>query len=251
MNIDNEDMYNSGDYALNNPTWHKEDARWKAEEIIALLGDDFLSRLLPAVDLIDIGCGTGEILKRVAVYLKKKNIQVNPIGYDLSAEIIYQAKENFPQAEFYCACFDKDAYAAKKNGICLALLIDILEHMEDPSVLLRQIREVCDYAVCHLPLEDNLEVNVRGLREHFTKMVGHLNFYNKESALALFNDCGFNVRNMFFTCSDVSADYKLKSLPRRLIAQPLRKVLFKFSPQLTAKVLGNCSLMLLLEPKKG
>ena len=104
------------------------------------------------------------------------------------------------------------------------------------------------YVVCHLPLEDNLEVNIRGKKSHFTDTVGHINFYNKKSALQLFKDCGFNVRKMVYTCSDVSADYKLKSLPRRLIAQPLRKVFFRCFPRFTASVLGNCSLMVLLEP---
>ncbi|MFH1093332.1 MAG: class I SAM-dependent methyltransferase [Candidatus Omnitrophota bacterium] len=241
-------MYNSGDYSLKNPSWHKEDAKWKAQKIIILMNDDFLKKLKPEVDLIDIGCGTAEILKRVFEYLKIKNIAVNPIGYDISSEIIGRAKDNFPQADFRCTYFDAKNYKENKNRISVALLIDILEHMEDPAAFLQKIREVCDYAICHLPLEDNFEVNIRGLKKHFTDTVGHLNFYNKNSALDLFNDCGFNIKNMILTCSDVSADYKLKSLPRRLIAQPLRKVFFKFFPQFTARFLGNCSLMVLLEP---
>ncbi|MCG2712071.1 MAG: class I SAM-dependent methyltransferase [Candidatus Omnitrophica bacterium] len=240
-------MYNSGDYALKNPGWHKEDAKWKADKIITLIRADFIKQLAPEVDLIDIGCGTGEILKRVSDYFKIKDIQVNPIGYDLSQEIIDQAKRSFPQGSFYSAVFDKQSYK-KQTGISIALLIDILEHIQDPAALLKDVRESCDYVICHLPLEDNFEVNLRGKKSHFTNTVGHIKFYSKKSALGLFKDCGFNVRNMVYTCSDVSADYKLKSLPRRLIAQPLRKFFFKYFPQFTASILGNCSLMVLLEP---
>ncbi|MFH1063148.1 MAG: glycosyltransferase [Candidatus Omnitrophota bacterium] len=248
IDIKDKDIYRSGGYARENPSWHKEDAKWKAEKIISLMRQDFLNKLTPGVDLIDIGCGTGEILKLVSGYLKEKNIEVNSVGYDISLEIIKEAKKNFPKGEFHSTLFDKNSYAPKQNRVSVALLIDILEHMEDPAAFLSAIREVCDYALCHLPLEDNFEVNVRGKKKHFTNTVGHINFYNKKSALELFKNCGFNIRNVDYTCSDVSADYKLKSLPRRLIAQPLRKIFFKFFPLLTANVLGNCSLMVLLEP---
>jgi len=243
------DIYSSGEYAQNNPSWHKEDAKWKAEKINQLLSNDFLSQFTKGIDIIDIGCGTGEVLKLVSGHLKKKNISVNPIGYDLSADIIQKAMENFPLGSFKCAGFEKGSYFKKQGLSSIAMLIDILEHMQDPAVLLKNIKESFDYALCHLPLEDNFEVNIRGKKDQFTKVVGHVHFYNKKTALKLFKDCGFKVKDLIYTCSDVSADYILKSLPRRFIAQPLRKVFFKCFPQFTASVLGNCSLMVLLEPK--
>lgn len=245
---DDKDMYKSGEYALHNPTWHKEDAKWKADKIGKLIGDDFLNQFTSGLDVIDIGCGTGDILKLVTTDLKIKNIDVNPIGYDLSSDIINQAKSNFPQANFLPKSFNRNNYK-KQSGATLVFLIDILEHIQDPAQLLEEVRQSCDYAVCHIPLENNFEVNIRGKKKHFTNTVGHINFYDKNSALRLFEDCGFNVKKLIYTCSDVSAEYKLSSLPRRLIAQPLRKVFFRYFPQFTASVLGNCSLMVLLEPE--
>ncbi len=249
--LQNEDMYKSGEYLKNNPTWHREDAPWKVKKIIEILDEAFLQKLVPEVDIVDIGCGTGDILHGVCRYLKKENVKAVFSGFDLSDKVINSAKENFPEANFFCSGFDAKMLQGEKRGSRIALLIDILEHLEDPNELLGQIRRTCDYAVCHLPLEDNFEVNHRGLKDYFTKTVGHLHFYNKESAIDLFENNGFEVEKLIYTCSDVSADYKLKSLPRRLIAQPVRRLFFKISPDFTAKVLGNCSLMILIKPQKG
>ncbi|MCK5590399.1 MAG: glycosyltransferase, partial [Candidatus Pacebacteria bacterium] len=247
--LEGEGIYNSGEYAQKNPTWHEEDAPWKIKKIIKVIDDEFIDAIDEDVQLIDVGCGTGQILKGIYQFLEMKNIKTVAIGFDFSEEIIEKAKQNFPEGDFRCAKFDQTLGKAKDSKQ-IVLLIDILEHLENPVELLKQVKKTCDYAICHLPLEDNFEVNHRRLKGHFTKTVGHLHFYNKQNAIKLFKDNGFEIKKMIYTCSDVSADYKLKSLPRRLIAQPIRKLFFKISPEFTAKVLGNCSLMVLLKPQK-
>jgi glycosyltransferase involved in cell wall biosynthesis len=243
-------LYVSGEYLEHNPGWHQEDASWKTKEIIKVITQSLWQQLKTAKALpriVDIGCGTGQILKNLAGDFKTQGIPAVYQGYDLSEQIINQAKLNFPQAEYFNKSFTKAEVKQPEARISIALLIDILEHLEHPEQLLNELKDVSDYLICHLPLEDNLEVNLRGLKPRFKQTVGHLHFYDKARAIEFFQNQGFVIENMLYTCSDCSADYKLKSIARRLIAQPLRKLFFKLSPDWTARVLGNCSLMLLLK----
>jgi glycosyltransferase involved in cell wall biosynthesis len=242
-----EDIYISGKYEEHNPSWHQEDAKWKADKIIEVIPDavmaDFKTSDKP-LSIVDIGCGSGQILKNVADHFVKQNIKAEYKGYDLSSDIIAKARNNFPQAEFLGQEFKNNIY--KHKPISLALIIDILEHLEQPGRLLQELKPVSDYIVCHIPLEDNFMVKSRGLKSRFKQTVGHINFYNQNTAVKLFTDAGYQIVNKIYTCSDCSADYKLASLPRRLILQPLRKLFFKISPSFTTDFLGNCSFMLLL-----
>jgi len=240
---DNESRYCSGEYGRHNPTWHAEDASWKAAKICEALSDDFLRTLPATVRLVDIGCGVGEILKRVSAYLEARGKIVQAEGYDLSPEALAQARQRFPQAVFHCQAFDSSAHDQAGGRIIIALLIDILEHVDQPEVLLRKVRDVADHVVCHVPLEDNLQVNMRGLRRRFSRTVGHVHFYNEASARDLFARNGFSIVTLCMTCSDCSADYRLASPLRRIILQPLRKLFFRRLPQFTARVLGNCSFL--------
>ena len=246
--IDNP-IYISGKYMENNPTWHIEDANWKSREIIKVIPEQLIKELNKnsKIRIVDIGCGAAQILKYISDDFRSKAIDADYQGYDISAEIIKKAKDNFKQAEFYAKVFSSEQYLQNNQKISIALLIDILEHLERPNVLLEDVAKVSDCIICHLPLEDNLMVNSRNLKDKFKKTVGHINYYNKKSALAMFEKAGLSVENMIYTCSDCSADYKLESLPRRLILQPLRKIFFNISPDWTARFLGNCSLMLLLK----
>ncbi len=58
-----------------------------------------------AIHLADIGCGGGDTLKAIAIWARKKKIQVRLTGIDLKADCISYAKENckdFPEISFIC-----------------------------------------------------------------------------------------------------------------------------------------------------
>ncbi|MFC1667404.1 class I SAM-dependent methyltransferase [Candidatus Omnitrophota bacterium] len=245
-----KNLYTSGEYLKENPSWHLEDSPWKARKIIKVIPKDIFSKSNSTMKIVDVGCGPGEILKLVCKYFRDNGFSAAADGYDISPAIIEAARKNFSEASFYCHEFDKEKYKAPRQNIDIALLIDIFEHIENPEHLLRDISEVSTYAICHIPLEDNLEVKIRGLKKRFKKSLGHINYYNKKNAVELIEKNGFSIENMIFTCLDYDSDYIIKSLARRLIAQPLRKIFFKNFPGFTASVLGNCSIMFFLRSLK-
>jgi len=247
---DKENLYTGNEYLKYNPSWHLEDSPWKARKIIKIIPKEILHELSSPIKIVDIGCGAGEILKLVCKFFKANDFSVIAEGYDISPSAIKIANKNFPEGNFHCQASDRLEHKNTGQNIDFILLIDILEHIKNPEKLLADISKTSKYVICHLPLEDNFEVKIRGLKKRFKKTTGHIHYYNKKSAIELFQKNGLGIKNMEFTCLDYDADYIMKSLPRRLIAQPLRKFFFKNHPEFTAKVLGNCSIMFFLRPLK-
>jgi hypothetical protein len=60
-----QDIYNDHTYLANNPTWHEEDAPFKAERIMRLLRRNAIARN----SICEVGCGSGEILVQLAAQL--------------------------------------------------------------------------------------------------------------------------------------------------------------------------------------
>ncbi len=242
-------LYQSGAYARHNPAWHREDSPWKARKIIEAIPEDVLKELPHSIRIVDIGCGVGEILKLVSEFFHKRGLTVEAHGYDISSEAISHARIHFPAGIFHQSEFTPREWEKNGRTIDITLMIDILEHLERPGKLLSEAGAVSRYCICHIPLEDNVEVRLRGLRRRFKNTVGHLHSYTEKNAVRLLEENGFSIERINFTCLDYDADYRMKSLPRRLIAQPLRRIFFKRHPGFTAQVLGNCSLMAFLTSK--
>ena len=53
-----KEIYQSGEYAQANPTWHAEDSPWKVGQILRM----FKKHDLHPTSIAEIGCGAGEIL---------------------------------------------------------------------------------------------------------------------------------------------------------------------------------------------
>ena len=53
-----KEMYEGGLYAEKNPTWHEEDAPWKAGHVERMIKRN----KIPCDSICEIGCGTGELL---------------------------------------------------------------------------------------------------------------------------------------------------------------------------------------------
>src|SRR5262249_47744110 len=71
------DLYTSGEYLRKNPTWHADEAPWKAQQILRLLE---FQHLAPQT-ICEVGCGTGEILRLLQKALPEDCILY---GYEIS-----------------------------------------------------------------------------------------------------------------------------------------------------------------------
>ena len=80
-----KNIYISGKYIEERPSWHSEDSKWKAEKILELIKRNSLKPKY----ITEVGCGVGEILSSL-----HQNMSAYCIfnGYDISPLAIKKAK---------------------------------------------------------------------------------------------------------------------------------------------------------------
>jgi ubiquinone/menaquinone biosynthesis C-methylase UbiE len=226
-----ESRYLDGEYLAANPTWGEEDSAWKARMIHALWRRAGLP--IPGT-VAEIGCGAGGILAGLQSRFPD-TVQFD--GFDIApAAITLAQKHATKRLSFHCEDLTESARAFDA-----LLCIDVFEHVENPFEFLRTVRCIAPLVVFNIPLE----MHVAGVlinhqlwtRRHY----GHLHFYTAAVAFETLKECGYSV---------VSYDYisRLMDLPRGASDYVFwlpRKLISLLSPELSARILGGTSLLVI------
>jgi SAM-dependent methyltransferase len=223
--------YCDGSYLEHNPTYHVEDAAWKAGQVLKMLRKH---RLQPWT-IGEIGCGAGEVLRQLQLQLPEGP---HFYGYDISPDAIAlcRQREN-DRLHFACA----DLLTTETKPFDLLLCLDVVEHVEDYLGFLRRLRPKATHHLFHIPLEMSAQ-NVFRCRPIFVgrATAGHLHYFMKDTALLTLQDAGYTIVDWFYTpCGDQG-----KGL-RSLLARWPRRVAGWINPDLAARVLGGYSLLVL------
>jgi SAM-dependent methyltransferase len=228
------DIYQDGKYKESNPTWHEHDAPWKARKVQAILADN----RVPFETMCEVGCGTGEIL----VQLSEAFPDAVFTGYDISP----QALELAAARERNRVSFHLDDPLGKPDiRFDVALVADVIEHVEDCFAFVRKVKDLASTKVFHIPLDLSVQSVLRmwpimNLRAG----VGHIHYFTKDTALALLTDCGYKIIDWRYTASRLELPDQARS--SRIIA-PLRRAAHKAKPDLAVRLLGGYSLLVLAE----
>jgi len=227
-----EARYNDGEYLRNNPSWDVEDSPWKAKKIIELVEKNNLS---PA-SIVEVGCGAGEVIK---LLWKHFDGQVPCEGYEISQhayEICKDKNEN--NLKYYLSdLLDSEKY------FDILLMIDVFEHVPDYLGFLEKGKLRSEYKIFHIPLDMNVSSVFRVSPINYVRRkVGHLHYFNKETALASLEDTGYEIIDHTYTAGSIEMRYS--SIKTKLMSIP-RRILYKFSADLAAKLLGGFSLLVL------
>jgi SAM-dependent methyltransferase len=224
--------YLDGRYERDHPTWHEERASWKADQVAEM----FARNTMWPSCVVDIGCGTGGVVRELAVRFPATRI----LGVDPSPQAAALAKESCTPTN---ADIVQDLIENIDETFDMALMLDVFEHVDDYVGFLRSVRSIAPRVIFHIPLDMNALTIVRDRAlDHKRSVVGHLHYFNRLSALATLSDCGYRVIDDFYTASsyqgagrDLSS--KIKSLPRR--------AMFAMDPHLSVNLLGGYSLCVL------
>jgi SAM-dependent methyltransferase len=228
--------YIDGDYAKKNPDWDSGDSPWKAMRIKELLD----SHGLRPSSVTEIGCGAGGVLAS----LRPHYPQADFMGYDIAHgleplwEVHHGTKIRFVLGDFL---------QHEVESPDLVLLLDVVEHLGNPFDFLDRLRQRCRLVVFHFPLDLSV---ASVLREtpllHVRRKVGHLHFYTRGLALALLEDCGFEVIEARYTGAAYSA-------PNRGVltrfAGVLRRLAHSLMGDAGVRLLGGETLMVLARPR--
>ena len=228
-----EKMYTTSEYLEKNPTWHVEDSLWKTKQILNIIERN---KLQPS-SICEVGCGAGEILNQMYLQMSDK---VSFVGYEISHqafELCQQRKKD--RLQFHL----KNSFQDNNVFFDIVLAIDVIEHVEDYFGFLRNIREKGQYKIFHIPLDISVQTVLRSspiLKGR--QSVGHIHYFTKETALATLADIGYEILDYFYTAGSI--DLPAKSFKSLLVKLP-RKILYKLNKDMTARVLGGYSLIVL------
>jgi SAM-dependent methyltransferase len=180
----------------------------------------------------EIGCGSGGILAELQSRFPDTTVYA---GFDIAPEAIRMAEKHARKGlSYHC----EDLRQTTRTFDAL-LCIDVFEHVENPFEFLRAIKKLAPLVVFNIPLE----MHVAGVlinhqlwtRRHY----GHLHFYTAAVALETLKECGYRVVG----CSYIS---RLLDLPRSVSEYVFwlpRKLIALVSPELSARLLGGTSLL--------
>jgi len=234
------DIYNDGTYASRNPLWHSQDSLWKAGHLYALLRD-VLGQLGTIIRVAEIGCGYGDVLGAVCAKLASAGITCQATGYDVSQQALTEATRRHPEFRFLRRDFWEEG-----EPYDLGLLVDVLEHLEDPRSLLARVRAQCQWVLVHLPLDDNWlgrAMRPGAYFEYLRADRGHLHYFDRPAGLRLLQSVGLRVRQWRYTFWGVQLyRYDRRSGRSAPLVHMLRTLGMTICPGLSVKALGGASL---------
>ena len=137
-----KEMYEGELYAEKNPTWHEEDAPWKAGHIERMIKRN----KIPNDTMCEVGCGTGEILLTLGKAFPAATLS----GYEISPQSFSRAvQKETPSTKFYL----KDLLSESDLHFDLVLAIDVIEHVEDYISFIKKLKTFATFKIFHIPLD--------------------------------------------------------------------------------------------------
>ena len=179
VNKNLKEKYDS-QYSDATENWRKIGAVGKTQNIIDLTND------LTFDTIVEIGAGDGNILS----LLSEKYFSSKLTAVEISNSAIAQIKKkNIPRL-LEVRQFDGYNLPFNDQAFDLAICSHVIEHVEFPRLLLREIKRVSKMKVFEVPIDFSFNVDKRF--EHFNSY-GHINIYTPALFKFLLYSEGFKV----------------------------------------------------------
>ncbi len=235
-----EDKYINGDYIDHNPTWDIEHAPRKANELAAVIPHNILEKLFDNKKyVIEIGCGAGGVIYNFSKLLTGLGIENIPVGYDISPKAIVMANERYGDSvEFVCS---KEINI--KESVAVIMLVDVLEHIENPDIFLRSLSELCDSFLIRLPLDKSLWNVAFNKLPKLEKELGHIHYFTYKGAMSFVNKQGLDVVSYYLT-NNFNVNSNRKTTVSKIM-WPIRALTSAISKKLNSLLWGGNSIVML------
>ena len=176
-------------------------------------------------EVLEIGCGDGAILERLAL----TGFGARFTGLEISASAVRAVQEkNIPGASV--ELFDGYELRFADKQFDLAILSHVVEHVEHPRRLIEEAARAARKVFVEVPLEDNLR-----LPEDFVfDRVGHINFYNVKTIRRLVQSCGMVILGAHLSHSSLSSYVYRKGRFGGGASYLIKESLLRISPKLAA-----------------
>jgi ubiquinone/menaquinone biosynthesis C-methylase UbiE len=178
------DLYTKDEYFTRYPSIHEEDSPWKITKILPLVDRVIRDIGMSELSILDVGGGAGLILRDISNYVEQSfGIAVNKFALDLSPGMLGIQKKRNPDLK---RTLNEDIRktSIRNKEIDLTLMIDLLEHVPNPTEALEEVKRISRYVILKVPLEDDITHKVWNLldrerpRRRKMETLGHINFCN-------------------------------------------------------------------------
>jgi len=253
-NQNTTNLYNSDQYLQNYPTLFEEHTPWKITRIIPLL-DTWAAALPPQsnpINILDVGGGAGLLLKSVAEHLQTNHcLTVHKHALDLSPGMLEIQRRHNPDLH-QALQGDITATAFPDKSIDLILMIDVLEHLENPAAALAELRRISRSVIFKVPLENHLVNNLSNLlnrgrtRRAHRQNLGHINFYTARSLKhQITTHLGPIIRFAYTDAFTYTLQNEIHTLtPALRIVSQLSAALHRIHPPLAARLFTDFAVIL-------
>ncbi len=228
-----EELYTTGSYLEKNPLWHTEESSWKAEQVMRMLN----RQAIAPKTICEVGCGAGEVLKQLQ---QRLNNNCDLLGCDVSPQAIELCRSRANEKLHFILA---DVTKISDRLFDLILVLDVIEHLEDYFSFLRNIKERALYKIFQIPLDLSVQTVLRVtplIRDR--QRYGHIHYFNKETALRLLVDLGYQIIDYFYTA--VALDLPSTSF-KNLVMRVPRRLLYSVNMDTAVRLLGGYRLLIL------
>jgi len=174
--------------------WQDEHAEWLTTKPTKQV--DFVDGLIAAVDasgkkslrVADIGSGTGWTMLEALKLAReaRPGVTFTPVCYEIAPDAVAVSREQFPDLDMRQKLFDP-----AEGPFDIALLIDVLEHLENPWQMLRDVRAGAEYLVIRQPLLTSLSTFRNSTYRSQREDLGHIAFYDVRQFKEMAYACGW------------------------------------------------------------
>ncbi len=237
MEVMTKNIYTDGQYLSSNPTWHEEDAPFKAKYISKLL----IKNSITFSSIAEIGCGTGGVLRNVRKLTGRMDAEWH--GYDISEEAISLAQRH---RESHGIIFQQADLLGLNKTFDVLLIIDVFEHVPDYLGFITSCRQKARYKIYHIPLDLHVSAALRDSFVNARKSVGHLHYFSEKTARATLNDTGHSLIDSSLTPGALEL-FRLHPKLKSAFANAPRFAFGLLSSSLSVRLFGGYSLLVLTE----
>lgn len=187
--------------------------------------------------VLDIGCSSGHLIKAIREKLGGvvDGIEVNAEKAKLAAKIARKA--------YVGSVEDPELIDQLTETYDILLILDVLEHLNDPLFVLKNIRRLLvddGYLIASVPNIANWRMRLSLLMGRFEYQEAglldksHLRFFTLKSLKEMFNEAGYRIVNLDFTLGGPPTVLGDISGPGKGFLKIFSKRIFHFSPGLFA-----------------
>jgi ubiquinone/menaquinone biosynthesis C-methylase UbiE len=208
-------------YTQSDDSWRLEGARKKSENILKVLGDYQTFN-----KVIEVGAGDGSILH----FLNKSDSIENLYALEISASGIEKIKERKISKLQEVKIFDGYSIPYPDKYFDLAICSHVIEHVEHPRILLREIKRISIEQVFEVPIDFSHHVHKKA--DHFLAY-GHINIFTPSLFKFLLLSEKFKILKEYYSMFSLKITWKSSKSKRMILPALLIKwAIWNFLPRL-------------------